>query len=228
MGCDIHFYVEKREGDRWVSADTWKVDPRWPDEGPSCKEFYSDRNYNLFAILANVRNGYGFAGCETGEGFTWIADPRGLPTDLSPELNAYAKRHMDHTPSHLLLSEVLAFDWTQTATLYGTINGPGRLAWSDYARERGDPPREWCGGVSGPKIEHTTPELLDQRIAQLREQGWQGLKERVAASLENVYARYSWTSSYGRCCKEFWSDTIPKLLRVGRPEDVRLVFWFDS
>lgn len=42
------------------------------------------RNYNLFSILANVRNGVGFAGCKTGEGFEPIAMPRGFPADASP------------------------------------------------------------------------------------------------------------------------------------------------
>ena len=46
-------------------------------------EPYGDRNYNLFAILANVRNGTAFAGCKTGEGFNPISNPKGVPSDAS-------------------------------------------------------------------------------------------------------------------------------------------------
>ena len=46
----------------------------------------------LFAILAGVRNGYGFAGCDTGDGFRPIAPPRGLPGDVSPEVAEEARR----------------------------------------------------------------------------------------------------------------------------------------
>src|SRR5689334_25156479 len=101
MGCDIHFYVEKHVGGRWVTADAWK--PSEYGDYMDCEEMYRDRCYNLFAILADVRNGYGFAGCETGKGFTVIAQPRGLPSDMSPELSEYAHRMLEHTPSWLTL-----------------------------------------------------------------------------------------------------------------------------
>lgn len=41
------------------------------------------RNYWAFSILAGVRNGRGFAGSYTGEPVTPIAEPRGLPDDTS-------------------------------------------------------------------------------------------------------------------------------------------------
>lgn len=47
MGCDIHFYVEKKEGDKWVSADKWtpceyvegRMGIKYDDH------FYKSRNY---------------------------------------------------------------------------------------------------------------------------------------------------------------------------------------
>src|ERR1700691_1564806 len=68
MGCDIHPYVEVRKNGTWVKADV-KV----PD----------GRNYWTFAKLANVRNGFGFAGCDTGDAVVPICEPRGLPADTS-------------------------------------------------------------------------------------------------------------------------------------------------
>jgi len=49
-------------------------------------EWYGDRNYNAFAILADVRNGYGFAGCDTGDGFVPISTPKGFPDDMCEEV----------------------------------------------------------------------------------------------------------------------------------------------
>ena len=80
MGCDIHFYVERREHSDapWTSADEWiNDDGYWTVENP----FYDDRNYDLFGILANVRNGSGFAGISTGDGFVPMHDPREWPDD---------------------------------------------------------------------------------------------------------------------------------------------------
>jgi hypothetical protein len=58
-----------------------------------CPHPFKYRNYDVFAILANVRNGRGFAGVVTGGGFNPIAMPRGLPPDVSPEvLREYALR----------------------------------------------------------------------------------------------------------------------------------------
>ena len=69
MGCDIHLYVERKvPGIGWVSLE----DPNEHYNG------LTNRNYSIFAILANVRNGRGFAGIVTGTGFNPISEPRGL------------------------------------------------------------------------------------------------------------------------------------------------------
>ena len=86
MGCDIHLFCEiKVDEGKWkglVEATQEYQDEDWlsfRNIGPN----YDGRNYNLFSILANVRNGYGFAGCDTGDGFVPIDKPRGLPDDVS-------------------------------------------------------------------------------------------------------------------------------------------------
>ena len=43
------------------------------------------RDYNSFAVLGDVRNGLGFAGVKTGEGFNYITARRGLPDWLEIE-----------------------------------------------------------------------------------------------------------------------------------------------
>ena len=71
MGTDIH-------------GGFIKVTGGVQNEGGLTKEavktsWNMDRNYTLFAILAGVRNGYGFAGCYRHEPLTPIAEGRGKP-----------------------------------------------------------------------------------------------------------------------------------------------------
>lgn len=69
MGTDIHLMLQVKQGGNWLD-----IEP--------CAGWSRPRNYDLFAILANIRNGSGFAGVPTGEGFVPISEPRGIPQDL--------------------------------------------------------------------------------------------------------------------------------------------------
>lgn len=79
MGTDIHSIAQVCRDGSWVTVAIG---------------IYGDpRSYNTFAMLANVRNGRGFAGIKTSDGFPYIHEPRGLPADLKE-------------PSHMSLVEV--------------------------------------------------------------------------------------------------------------------------
>jgi hypothetical protein len=101
MGCDIHLYVERRTDSGWEHvpdhSDDWRDDLNW----------YSRRNYYLFAILADVRN--------EGRGIKPIDSPRGLPPDVTSGVMAEcAGWGVDgHSHSHVTIAEVLAYDWDQ-------------------------------------------------------------------------------------------------------------------
>ena len=121
MGCDIHIIAEVKKNGKW-KRNTDKVfknpyfdmydkirkeDPERYEELKKSKwanldEFQEDpsdgRNYDWFAILADVRNGRGFAGVSTGEGFNVIAMPKGLPEDLSEEGMKYFCTPIAPTP----------------------------------------------------------------------------------------------------------------------------------
>ena len=74
MGTDIHSIAQVKRDGQWVTV--------------AISVAGDQRNYNTFAMLANVRNGRCFAGCWTSTGFPVIHEPRGLPLDLvlaSPE-----------------------------------------------------------------------------------------------------------------------------------------------
>ena len=108
MGCDIHAFAEIRQPDR-----SWKrcgdvfpypeSDRAWRKQTHGCQPF-DWRSYGVFGFLADVRN-YSAVPC--------IAKPRGLPHDLSPEVNAeYETWDVDaHSLSWLSLRELAEFDY---------------------------------------------------------------------------------------------------------------------
>lgn len=93
MGCDIHIIAETKKNGKWnINKEEVFINPYYKEDGEydwQKTKFQADpdggRRYDWFSILADVRNGYGFAGISTGDGFDVIAQPKGLPDDLSAE-----------------------------------------------------------------------------------------------------------------------------------------------
>ena len=237
MGCDIHLYVERRENDKWISADTWYPDEDDPERksvykwGPGISReagpFYSSRNYNLFAILADVRNGRGFAGCDTGDGFVPIAAPRGVPEDASPEYRQAVTDYgcVGHSHSYITVAELLAYDWTQNTTIRGWVS-PREFA-RFYLDGR---PKSWSVGVSGGGIQHISNDEMLALIMGSKPaftcQDYHAMEREPP--IAQTYTKVSWETRYYEECREFLSETMPRLWRLGRPEEVRIVFFFDS
>lgn len=107
MGCDIHMYVEYRSitniDTGWRCGDYFRVvDPL--AEKPVIKriELYGDRDYSLFAVLADVRNSHLI---------DYISEPRGLPDDVTE----YVKREYGawgndaHSCSYFTLQELIDY-----------------------------------------------------------------------------------------------------------------------
>ncbi|MEN6425986.1 MAG: hypothetical protein ABFE13_11520 [Phycisphaerales bacterium] len=136
MGTDIHPIIE-------IKTDSgWKI---------GATNVPRDRNYVAFAILADVRNGYGFAGVDTGDPVVPISQPRGLPED-SPAATAFDEGYFgDHSFSWVTLKELLALD------LDGPVVQRGMVT-KEQAEEikRGKSPETWCGWTS--EADHVTAE----------------------------------------------------------------------
>lgn len=214
MGCDIHLFGERRVDGKWESVDEWVTEDFAGYIYTSVKRdarLYDGRNYDLFAILANVRNGYGFAGVLTGTGFIPISEPRGLPTDVSPEVKANS---MDwggdgHSHSWLTLRELLDYDWNQTTMKVGVVDV------ERYIGNREGPYDNYCGWISGPSVN-----VMPVDKAQLMSDD----ELRDAAS----HVQVLWPQTYRERAEHFLTTTIPKLEALGSPDDVRIVFWFDN
>lgn len=239
MGCDIHFYVERRESGAWVTCDIWEE-----EDGslhvPYEKSFYHDRNYDLFAILANVRNGYGFAGIKTGGGFNPIAEPRGVPDDACAEYKATVERWEGdgHSHSWFTVDELLCYDWTQTALHEGVV---GPQEWAHW--KLSGSPRSWAGEVWGKGIKHFTPEEMEAAANKVTKDNlWDLFHDNGSLAKEGSVAtavsralgaasattKVQWSTPYYQSCRNFLGETLPRLWRLGAFDAVRICFFFDN
>lgn len=151
MGCDIHVMVEARKyplgPDRWFNVDNWRHNPfhsRDAEEpAMNIKPIFSDRRYELFAFLADVRNYGGNPSFEFNRGFPEDAD--------QPTVEEYAGWGADaHTPGYATLAELKAKIMTVKK-----VNRRGYVKKDQVARfkKTGETPTLWCQGVGGPGAE---------------------------------------------------------------------------
>jgi len=228
-GCDIYLYAEKKVDGEWqFQGKAVKDEDGWMNViGPS---FYDDRNYNLFAILADVRNGRGFAGVKTGEGFVPIDQPRGTPEDASETYRQLVKSWDSdgHSHSYFTLRELLDYDWTQTTQLQGLVSLVEWRRWNQFYRKEGYGPDNYCSMVSGQGVKHISSEEADALFAGLSAQR----AEEVVAENPHTYAWAKWSVPYYRAAGSFTGETIPRLLKLANGtqhlDDVRIVFFFDD
>ena len=237
MGCDIHLYVEQRKNGQWRALDNFVTEDAGTEfqyvTVPYKERLYSGRSYNLFAILADVRNGRGFAGIKTGEGFNPISEPRGVPNDASPEYKHQVEEagRDGHSHSYHTLRQLLDYDWTQTTVLSGWVSAAEWVKWSWYDRGQGEGPENYSGRIYGAMIEHLTPAQMDAIFDEAEKHDYQA-RLALAEQHPHKYAQAEWTEPYYRAASNFLADTIPRLLKlaggVEGAEDIRIVFFFDN
>lgn len=211
MGTDIQGVFQRHDGRRWVDV---------------ASKYDYGRHYQLFAALADVRNGRGFAGINTGEPVTPIAEPRGLPDDFEMDNASHplaSIEHMapwrvqyrkvgeplavwmgDHTQSWLTGAEMMA--WFEHAP---TVTKTGILDRSEYEKWDGTtPPQNYCGGITGPSVVL----INDNKPERDANPGW-------------THIRCHWDAPL-RAELAYFFDEVARLIVVhGR---IRFVFGFDS
>lgn len=255
MGTDIHMHVEAQgtENNRWrkfnrhfsYSNDIFErssthIDLGWGDT----------RNYDVFAMMADVRNGRGFAGVDLGDGFIPIAEPRGVPEDSDYSIQEEAEQWgVDgHSHSYLTLRELLDLEhsgyWENKTEHRGVMmraeleqakqDGIVKSVKGQNARLSTNP-RSWAGGISGPDptdIFHVSWE------GAYRDSGGWLLKTTIPllTELGSSFALYDFFSSGIKQEREndrFYPTVIidPRNAMehwVDVAERIRLVFWFDN
>lgn len=149
MGTDIHGIMQLKNDDRsWKTVEVLEL----------------GRNYNLFAVLANVRNGFGFAGVKTSEQLPCISEPKGIPEDIyeTCEIDEWGNvRHYpgflfrsytwindsvwlgDHSHTWLTVKEIIDFDWDYVGKFQGYVSPQ-----IDKETPKDTEPAMYCGGTS--------------------------------------------------------------------------------
>jgi len=203
---------------------------------------YSGRNYDLFAVLADVRNGRGFAGIRTGERITPILEhfgekhveiendreyetwTRGVPEDASKRWKKYVKKWGPdlHSTSWLTLEELERGPWDQRQIKAGYVDA----AQYEKIRQSGFTitPESWSGDVGGGGITKYTADQWEAlgeparkaAVASAEEGGW----------FSSHYVYHQWEVSLADSIGFFLETTIPELRRnaprIGQIEDREL------
>lgn len=189
MGCDIHPAFQKKVVDA-EGKESWEYIPH---------NYEANRHYRLFGWLADVRNGYGFAGSDTGDAIKPLSEPRGLPEgvvekdypDESDEpgwwdSEAYHLHHQnggdfgDHSQSWLLGSEILAGREELAPQKYR-----GVLSLREFKQwDRVSEPDGYSGHTMGPGY-ITVP----QHIAEQFPKRYEDYMESIDKELRNVTKR---------------------------------------
>ena len=214
MGTDIHGVFQRKD------AETQK----WADVSSAYEQ---NRHYQLFAVLAGVRNGIGFAGCRTGEEVEPIAEPRGLPSDfeltddchplarldlMDPRRRKWAEEGEpisvwmgDHSHSWLTGAEILAWaDKSLSVEQCGFITRAEYDTWEPGTR----PKNGYCGGIAGPNVVTITDSAEEKRAFP----DWTHIRVRWSSNLSDEL--------------EYFLDEIRRL--TNEHGEIRFVFGFDS
>jgi hypothetical protein len=244
---DWQCWDERGENEVEQHTDLWEHGPNcWRDNHSKTVQPIVRRNYDLFAILANVRNGRGFAGVPTGSGFEPVAPNRGIPDDVDPRI----KRYYDgwgsdaHSATWLTLAELKKYDWHgQESTHIGVV--PARLrddlmadmdspdrtdeerarlqevidrieTYEKMQAEGRTAPRQWSSWVDGRNILVMGDEEYNKR----KEIG-------DLPPGKSIYVAIAWKTTYYESVSDFVDETIPLLEQIGDPDNVRVVCWFD-
>lgn len=152
MGCDIHVLTEALisvdDKKVWVNVDNWRFNPHYSanneDGDPEMDliPIYRNRNYDLFTLLAGVRDYSG----DTQS----VSPPKGIPPDAAPQTLAEVERYGSdgHTHSWLTLAEIRAFHETGP-----TKNYTGLVTPEDSQNlDNGIFPESWCQGSSNKSL----------------------------------------------------------------------------
>jgi len=264
MGCDIHLYAEAKtpkgwqlltppKGTGYVSGGPRDQTPKAPyrieydpgEEPPKAETWFSDCNYDLFSMLADVRN-------EPG-GPVPIFPCRGMPKDVSREIaNMCEGWGVDgHSHTHFTVAELRAYFERmkdRTYTDHGVVDGKA----FEHLQSTGERPTSWSKSISGigfgivtvtermyRSIQHLVKH--DKTANRWRENQtvlravdapshFRGILRDLkpvpdAQGLYSIYVQTMWARRYE--CPSFLA-LLDELSAYGPEDSIRVVCWFDN
>lgn len=221
MGTDIYMQIEVRIDGKWEWLQSFF--PYYINKDLTIVP--DDRNYILFAILANVTNGYNFNGFLPEKLYNPIDKPRGIPEDISEDLKDAIENEEilgEHSFSHLNGKELREYDWEQITKLRGLVT------MNEYKKfqETGDP-KAWVGRVN----EKTTKIISNKKMDDLiknQENHYENVIYLTQIELEKPYKEIVGGYSYWSYSQIYDNLIGDKYHNKIKPEDIRIVFGFDS
>lgn len=218
---DCHRWMTDPEESKWYLKKELDECNRIIEEkgtGGGCivGEWYGDRHYDVFAILANVRNGSGFAGVDTGNPWPFIQNGRELPEDACLEVIEYMS-HYQHSPGWVTLQEITKYDWDYVRTKRGVVNEAQFREWLLNGDAQGSGPSGWSGAVSGGMVRHITNEEMLELMT--------GLKYKDPDL--SYYTKVQWLQTARDVCEPF-IERMKELAKVVGEHECRIHFYFDS
>lgn len=250
MGCDIHLFVEVRKDGKWEAIKDIDKIALWQaqenlkdfenfDEGevsgytemdfierveqesqPKYMFLYNGRNYNLFSMLADVRNGY------ISNGNTYmikpIDDPRGVPSDAS---SAY-KEYVDewgadgHSHSYFTLTELDTPYWLGTERFGGYVMPE---AFKAYMEQRS----------FGYLISSVPPVVDKDRDTVISNEEMEAYvtSDKFDPFCRNLLTFLEWDTPRYKLDSYFYNEVLGYLRKLGEEygkDNVRIVFFFDN
>lgn len=231
MGCDIHILVEVKNEKRykWEPLEgSYEIEEddgeKYMNIGPYHSDWYFGRDYDSFAVMADVRNGRGFAGVDTGDGFEVIDRPRGIPTDASELYKEVCEiwEGDGHSHSFLYLRELK--EWYNNAASKTTKHrGIVDLSYYRKMKEEGKTsPDSWCDGISGPGVVVMDTVRADKFIDE----------EMTEADGASYHVKIEWEETYLNSAFAL-KCYIEKLMEIEVEKNlchncVRVCFFFDN
>lgn len=251
LGTDIHLQVQGFRNGAWEYV---KKNPfvRYGEPGFTWHDDPTERNYRLFAALADVRNGMGFAGCYTHDPIVPWFPARGLPDGITeesahlPNPDDYDDEEFAHYfpgRDRVLAAEQYAsfapgddwlgdhsFTWATLEELLGAswdlpfaeTGWVNRVQFEEW-RTVGRP-SNWSGLVGGGSIRHiSNEEMAEIPLPEAPPENIFSLKE---------YTQVSWTRKpLTDCAFKRWvfGETMKAIAdEYGGPQNVRVLMGFDS
>lgn len=255
MGTDIHITVQAHLNGAWEDITEkaiplkakvnkiWNKDPEYSrlseEEKREIMHQYfcyspEGRDYSLFALLADVRNGYGFAGCEIFKPIKHF-ELKGIPEGLEDEVceDGYCNSG-HHSYNHFTYKELVESNlWDQVLKVIGVVPLDAFLEFIQASKtDENAIPRNYSGDVSGRSVVKLSGAKLRLLEANGELETW--LEQNVDRHTQSVYVKHSWEDKTALKGSAFYSwltsEEMEKLVYedCSGPDDVRLIVSFDS
>lgn len=200
MGCDIHFLVEKNINGKWTQIKGFGNCFSEDSESP-----YEDRNYEVFALLADVRNRHSIEP---------MSELRGVPANASDTVRNYMDGGL-HSVSHYILNELLDYDYKNTIVKRsGYVTLDGYRQFKDMGK-----PQSWCQGTTSDIVNHCK---MDEQLK---------IVDSGTEQWGYSYTFVQWNEPMDKVVGSFYTSTLKQLKdRSDKKDysDIRVILGFDS